>query len=262
MTSNKRRGRPPLSQNMSGATSRHGATPSSHSQRTFQYGDELSESEEHTNWRDAIDSFEATLNRALKEVKNSVRKLEKDLGQAIEFQSKRIDDLENALKTNESVCNDLKKRVDDLESALASKTSETNKLERMSRRNNFRIVGIQTSPDENCEDIFKSLVLPKFSSAPDISVERCHRDGKGSADRPPHILVRCLSYKDKIFIMRNRREALTDQPFFIVDDLTHPDLMEKKKYAKEVHQLYQQGTKLRFSGGKWRDGNGKPFIFT
>ncbi|KAJ8018453.1 hypothetical protein HOLleu_43554 [Holothuria leucospilota] len=200
-------------------TSRQRATPSPSFYRTLHLRDELSETDEPTNWRDSIDSFEATLNKALKEVKNSVRKLEKDLGQAIEYQSKLIDDLEQVLQENESEHADLKKRIDVLEAALATKDSETKKLERMSRRNNFRIVGIKVSPDENCEEIFKSAVLPKFGETPDTIVERCHRDGKGSEEKPLHILVRCLSYKDKIFIMRNRRVALANEPFFIVDEI-------------------------------------------
>ena len=61
--------------------------------------------------------------------------------------------------------------------------------------------------------------------------------------------------------MRNRRQALQGENFFIVDDLTRVDLAEKKKWAPQVKVLYDRGTRLRFAGGKWRDSAGKPFVF-
>ena len=65
----------------------------------------------------------------------------------------------------------------------------------------------------------------------------------------------------KSYVMRNRRTALEGQNFFIVDDLTKADLQEKKKWTPQVTELYTRGTKLRFSGGKWRDHSGKPYNF-
>ena len=61
--------------------------------------------------------------------------------------------------------------------------------------------------------------------------------------------------------MRNRRVALQGQNFFIGDDLTKVDLLEKKKWSQKVKELYDSGTKLIFSAGKWRDGSGRPFEF-
>ncbi|KAJ8038731.1 hypothetical protein HOLleu_16238 [Holothuria leucospilota] len=138
---------------------------------------------------------------------------------------------------------------------------DTNKLERFSRRNNFRIVGIPVTENENCEESVKEKVFPLFKDAPDLHIERCHRDGRAPPGRSPHILVRCLSYKAKSFIMRYRRSALQGQSFFIVDDLTRLDLAEKKKWSSKVKDLYERGVKLTFSGGKWRDATGKPFEF-
>ena len=131
----------------------------------------------------------------------------------------------------------------------------------MSRRNNFRVIGIPVTTGEDCEKIIKDKVFALFEGSPEISVERCHRDGRGGNDRPPHILVRCLSYKDKVMIMKQRRRVLENQSYFRVDDLTKQDLMEKKKGAQKASELFQQGTKLHFSGGKWRDTSGKPYQF-
>lgn len=179
----------------------------------------------------------------------------------MEFQSKRIDDLEAAMQCNDKSMEELSRKVKSTEHSLQAAYAEINKLERMSKRNNFRIVGIPPVPNENCEDIFLSTVLPNFENPPVIQVERCHRDGRDRPERPAHILVRCLSYKDKVYIMKFCRKALAGQSYFIVDDLTRTDLLEKRKFANQVRDLYNQGVKLRFSGGKWRCSDGKPHTF-
>lgn len=267
MPGSSKRGRPPLSQNM--ASSRSGSrrhTPTlmdyTHSPNT-QFRDE-SDSEctgYDESWKSAIESFQSTVQRSMEELQRSISKLENDLGKAVEFQSKRIDVLETKMTETQNECDALHEKVAVLESSLESSFSEINKLERMSRRNNFRVVGIPVSEGEICEDLLKEKVFPLFGDNLDIQIERCHRDGRGYAGRPPHILVRCLSYQSKVFIMKRRRASLEGQSFFIVDDLTRPDLEEKKKWAPKVKELYERGVKLRFSGGKWRDATGKPFAF-
>ena len=61
--------------------------------------------------------------------------------------------------------------------------------------------------------------------------------------------------------MKNARKNLAKEPFYVIDDLTKCDLEEKKKWGKEVKELYGQGTKLRFFAGKWRQNNGIPYNF-
>lgn len=212
-------------------------------------------------WRDAISNFQEVLEKSLKDLKDSILDLERNLGNAVDFQAKRIDELEGAMKENDNRIKELSEKVTSTEHSLRASYAEINKLERMSRRNNFRIVGIPTAVNENCEDIFFSTVLPNFENAPNISVERCHRDGRDRPGKPPHILVRCLSYKDKVFIMKSCRNSLAGKPYFIVDDLTRTDLKEKRKYSKMVQELYEQGVKLRFFAGRWRSNDGKPYSF-
>ncbi|KAJ8049152.1 hypothetical protein HOLleu_01767 [Holothuria leucospilota] len=164
------------------ATSKSGALPKTlFDYAAAQHGDELSETQGQGDWRTAIEGFQTVIDRVVNELKGSLKHLEDDLGKAIEFQANRISVCEASIDDNNSKIESLTDRV--------STTSEVNKLERMSRRNNFRIVGISESPNEVCEDIFLTMVLPKFADAPQISVERCHRDGKSSAHGPPHILA-------------------------------------------------------------------------
>ncbi|KAJ8037321.1 hypothetical protein HOLleu_18114 [Holothuria leucospilota] len=206
-------------------------------------------------WKLAISDFQRSVETSLKSLQRSISKLESELGKAVEFQAQRIDELENKMAAKDKESQDLSRRITALESSLTVAENENNKLERMSRRNSFRVVGIPVTQDEHCESIVKEKVLSLFNDPSDLSIERCHRDERAIGNRPPHILVRCLSYKAKSFIMKHRRTALEGQGFFIVDDLTKSDLSEKKKWAAQVKGLYESGTKLRFTGGRWRDSN-------
>ena len=96
----------------------------------------------------------------------------------------------------------------------------------------------------------------------DCTIERAHRDGKFVQGRDRHILIKLSFYQDKIFLLRNARSKLQNKPFFLTDDLTQTDLYEKRKWTPQVTALYQSGTKLRFSGGVWRQQDGRPYKFT
>ena len=65
----------------------------------------------------------------------------------------------------------------------------------------------------------------------DVELERVHRDGKirhrprnRGPNRPRHILIKLLRYQDKVEIMKNRKECLKDDNYYIVDDLTRKNL--------------------------------------
>lgn len=80
-------------------------------------------------------------------------------------------------------------------------------------------------------------------------------------NRAPHILVKMLSFQDKVKIMKEARLKLLGTPYYVVDDLTPEDLKEKRKWKEELKQLYDSGTKLRFVAGKWRAGEGIVYQF-
>ncbi|KAJ8020004.1 hypothetical protein HOLleu_41823 [Holothuria leucospilota] len=206
----------------------------------------------------AIDTFKLTVDETLKNFSDCLKQLEKDLGSAVDFQANRIDDLERKFLTLEKSCSE--NDIGNLQNRLKSQADQINKLERMSRRNNFRLVGCPCEENEKCGDIVQSILTEKFKMTA-VHIERAHRDGRGNNCRSPHILVKCLSYKDKMNILRNARSVLRDESFFILDDLTKADLREKKKWSREVKELYDMGTKLRFTAGHWRDNHGLPYNF-
>lgn len=96
---------------------------------------------------------------------------------------------------------------------------------------------------------------------PECKIERAHRDGRVVSGRDRHILVKLSFYQDKVAILQNARQALAEDVFFITEDLTKPDLAEKKKWRAKVNELFQEGVRLRFYAGCWRSRGGKPYEF-
>ncbi|KAJ8025888.1 LINE-1 retrotransposable element ORF1 protein [Holothuria leucospilota] len=250
--SSRPRGRPPLTQRQSitrsstanGRTSTANGRTSTATprlgQRTTSTAYAFEENSDSPAWKSAIETFENVVTKTLKELQASIKKLDVDLGNAIEFQSQRIDDVEDKMAAIETECAQFRDKISALERDLATKDADINKMERMSRRNNLRVVGIPTSPNEDCEELLRTNVFSLFKEVPEVVVERCHRDGRGSRNRPPHILVRFLSHRSKTFFMRNRRAALKGQGFFIVYDLTKSDLHEKKKWTPRLRNCSRE----------------------
>ena len=188
--------------------------------------------------------------------------LESSVDASIQFERKRVDAIEENQKMMESKMKMMEKEVEELRSEVMKNKIAANKSERISRRNNVRIVGIPEPPQgqrEDCADVVESLLRSKFEM--DTKVERAHRDGRKVEGRPRHILVKFLSYREKVDVMRRARDALKDERCFIVDDLTQSDLEEKQKWRDQVQEIYKKGTKLRFYAGKWRQNGGVPFNF-
>lgn len=201
-------------------------------------------------------NFEQMMNKAMKNMLESLQKVEK----ALEFEGLRINDLEQKNKELKSRLGKMEKAYNDLEQRVSNQDREANKAERFSRRNNLRIVGIEESTGDQTEDCVvkvEDILSTKFNM--NIKVERAHRDGK-KGDKPRHILVKTLSIREKVDIMKKSREALNKEKYYIVDDLTLADLTEKKKYKKQVQDLFMKGTKLRFYAGVWRGDGGVPYF--
>ena len=156
----------------------------------------------------------------------------------------------------------MEREVNEMKAHVAKNAIATNKSERFSRRNNIRLVGVKEVPQgqrEECVDIVEEILRAKFDM--NCRVERAHRDGRRVDGRPRHILFKLLSYRQKVDVMKRAREALKNDSYFFVDDLSPLDLQEKQKFVKRVQELYRDGTKLRFFAGKWRNAGGVPYNF-
>ena len=200
-------------------------------------------------------NFERMMKEAVGSMMESIQRVER----ALEFEGLRINDLEKKNKALETRLSKMEAAFGEMEHRVQLHDMEANTNDRTARRNNFRVVGIPELADdkEDCGKVVSDILRSKFKM--NIQVERAHRDGR-RGDRPRHILVKTLSYQEKVAIMKEAREALREQKYYIVDDMTRKDLESKKKHAKKVQDLYQKGTKLRFYAGQWRGDGGAPYF--
>ena len=214
-------------------------------------------------FRETTASFKTMIKDTMDSLLENVNRVETELGKLIEFESKRIDELEKKNKSLEKKSVNMEKEMNGLRERVFNLEANMNKGERFSRRNNFRIVGIKENQNpgvqEDCVSIVEKIIRDKFGM--EAKVERAHRDGAKHDHRPRHILVKTLSYRDKAQVMKTARGVLQNAGFFIVDDLTKKDLEEKRKWAENVKALYSNGTKLRFYAGKWRGNAGEAYKF-
>ena len=213
-----------------------------------------------------------TLNKILagqKELRNDLESFKTDICKTVEFQGQEISDIKSQSKQLSTRVDNVTTSVNNAWGSINTTQNHVaeiwdgmNKMERQSRRNNIRFIGVSESAGENIEEIVDNIFKTKFDRQ-DIEIERAHRDGKRKqmrgedAARPRHIIVKLLRYKDKVDIMKKRREALKDESYHVVEDLRKVDLEMKQSWSEKVRALYQKGIKLRFIAGLWRDRNGK-----
>ncbi|XP_071488215.1 uncharacterized protein [Diadema antillarum] len=213
-------------------------------------------------FKQATDRFHSMIQKAVDQCLEKLTTLESSVDASIQFERKRVDAIEENQKLMESKMKMMEKEVAELRSEVMKNKIAANKSERISRRNNVRIVGVPEPPQdqrEDCVEAVEGLLRSKFEM--ETKLERAHRDGRKVEGRPRHILVRFLSYREKVDVMRRAREALKDERCFVVDDLTQSDLEEKRKWRDQVQEMYKKGTKLSFYAGKWRQHGGIPFNF-
>lgn len=71
----------------------------------------------------------------------------------------------------------------------------------------------------------------------DCWLERAHKDGRSVQKRDRHILVKLSYYQDKVTTFKHAREALSNNRYYIIDNLTKIDLAGERKRKSEVQDL-------------------------
>ncbi|KAJ8025076.1 hypothetical protein HOLleu_35180 [Holothuria leucospilota] len=266
----KKRGRPKGSRNKQPSLSQktlrqYNTRAFSHSQydapseELSDFLNEASDNESISGVENTMTDLSSSIEVSLRRITKELKRIELNFDKALEFTNSRVATLEKKEKENERKLKLMEQRIVELESINKQSSEALNKQERFSRRNNIRIVGYPTYAEENCLDIAKEVI--NKVGIPDVKIERAHRDGARREGRSRHILVRLSFFQDKITALKNQRAKLQDEGYFITDDLTFVDLTEKRKWKQQVADLYARGTYLRFSAGKWRGQDGKPFQF-
>ena len=128
--------------------------------------------------------------------------------------------VESILKELKAEIAVLEGRVKTLEDTIEKVATKANDNEQFSRRQNVRVTGFVEEEEENCTQKFVNLCREKIGlDVSDEIVDRAHRVGKKEEGTNRAIIVRLKSHKDKLTILRNRKN-LRGSGFYINEDLT------------------------------------------
>ena len=103
-------------------------------------------------FKEATKGFELMIQRAVESLVEHIKLVETKLGAAIEYESRRVTEIEERNSHLERRMGELELTVEALRSEAVKHNFAINKSERFSRRNNIRIVGIPecTTSKEDC----------------------------------------------------------------------------------------------------------------
>ena len=153
----------------------------------------------------------------------------------IEDISHKIDDLEVVVEGNRFDSKPVFERLDSLEDH--------------SRRNNLRFSGIEELPNENWEqtaELVKKLVKNKLEFPENFEVERAHRVGIRSSNKPRTIIAKFLRFQDRQKILRTSSK-LKGTKIFVNEDLCEESLKKRKEKLPQLQQARREGKVAYFN---------------
>ena len=156
-----------------------------------------------------------------------------------------------SLKAKVARVEQLEERLMTLENRNKALEEKQDKHEMNSRRENILIKGVKERKDENCYHIAQSLFNKLGTGYGTCNLQRAHRLGNSNSNSqdPRPIIVRFLSYQEKMKIMK-KRSLLRDDGIFLTDDLL-PEFRTKRQALRPVVKLTAKATdKATFSHDK------------
>ena len=222
-----------------------------------------SEVDEEMKWQEHTQLITKEISVSIENVKQAINvqlsNIEAQFNKAILDLRKDFIDLKLVTDTSQQTCSSIQDKLTILESTIQVQTNKLNELERFSRKNNLRIVGVPYVKDENCIKLSKDILQSVVNK--DIGIVNAHITGSNSNNKDQHIIVKVFSNDNKTRMMKNSKKVLHGKGYYLCDYLTQHDLRERKKWLPNVRTLYNTGTKLMFFAGKWRTQQGTLYVF-
>lgn len=184
---------------------------------------------------EAVSSLATKINGLKSRMVKEFESLQQEFSKTIDDLRQSVEEIKAENTALKQRCSSLENRLKILEDNRLSHSQLINKNERFSRRNNIRIVGFTTQDGENCLEIAKKVL--NEVGIQDCRLERAHRDGRSVPNRDRHILVKLSYYQDKVTTFKHAREALSNNRYYIIDNLTKIDLAGERKRKSEVQDL-------------------------
>ena len=117
-------------------------------------------------------------------------------------------------------------------------SSKLIELEDRSRRNNWRIDGIEETPNETweyCEIKIQELIKNKLKINEHIEIDRCHRLSKKKNKNRPRTIICCMTkFKEKQKILKNANLLKKYRYFHLREFLQKYDGIEERTLARSI----------------------------
>ena len=183
-----------------------------------------------------------------------VSKLEKDL---LDSKSE-IASLQRENQEKDIAINSLTDRLSQLEAATQTNPA-TSLLDRLdgledhSRRNNIKIEGLpEADGGENWEQTaacVSKLIKDKLEISEEVLIERAHRVGQRSSQKPRSVIAKFLRFKDREAILKNSRK-LKGTNIYVNEDLCEASRAKRREQLPKLREARSLGKIAYFSHTK------------
>jgi len=182
---------------------------------------------------DRLDGIEEKMSK-LQVIENDIKDVKNDLKgyqQSLEFTQTQLSEVCESVVVLEARCDQLESLKVEIDSLKEKNNHLEQKLieqETYSRRENVIVSGLQEVPREDCFETAQNMFI-RMGVGP-FQLQRCHRLGsvRTNSKNPRLLIIRFVSFQDKISVMKNRTK-LKGTNVFVNDDF--PQEIEKKRAA-------------------------------
>lgn len=201
------------------------------------------------------DQFEQKFDARMGEVEAKLAAIDirtAEQGKAINVVQLDIAQVQQAQKTYAKDLDMLKASLASSENAVRQLEDKSNALERYSRRNNLRLVGIPEHEGEN-PAVLVLGVLKDDLGMENVTLETAHRVGKSriiGGNNTRHLIFKVAKFPDKVAILQKKREALNGKTYYITDDLTDIDMERKRALKPVMEEARKKHQSVKFVKGQ------------
>ena len=154
----------------------------------------------------------------------------------------RLDAIQTSLLMQQSITTVLEKKVNVLEHKINDLVNENEGLQKLFRKKNVLISGIEEAESENSDESRQKVLhlIQSVLKCNIMDVDTCYRIGAISRNKTRQVKVSFITNRDRDTVMSKKRD--TEPPIYINEDLplsirkVHKALKDKKKEAERNRQ--------------------------
>lgn len=169
--------------------------------------------------KDVKDEIEDVVKRVVQQTLQDTTMLATFANLIQESVTAAVAELSTALEESRGLVNELKLALDDRDKKIRHLECRLDDMEQYQRRQCLRIFGVPEVENEDT-DVIAIQVAEKTGVSLQVSdIDRSHRVGKKTDDRPRAIIVKFVSYRKRSEVFRNKR-LLKGSQITVREDLT------------------------------------------